>query len=266
MIQTFAQPYRLIWSHRTLLLQVVRTTIRQRFAGAVIGSGWMLLAPLVIVVTYAVMFVVVLRVQPPHMTSAEYVVHMTCGLVLFLTVSQALMGATSSLSQDPSLLFNQVFPSELFPIREVLAVSPLLVLTIVGAPLAGLFMGTLGWAWLLVPPLIFALMMTLAGCGWILSLANLIIRDTAQILAYALTVLMLTSPIAYDASVMPRGLGFLVTLNPFAYFMSALQGIVVHGKAPAWPVLAAILAIALIAFHSGFSLFRRGKSVIAESL
>ena len=124
----------------------------------------------------------------------------------------------------------------------------------------------LGWAWLLLPVFLILLLMMLVGCAWVLSLANLIIRDTPQILAYVLTLLMLTSPIAFVAEMLPDGARFLLVLNPFAHYVRCFQEVVVHGRAPGILLVTVMVATALVAFHGGYALFRRGKGVIAENM
>lgn len=265
-VSAVTEPYRLIWTHRELLFQVAKTTLLQRHAGSLLGALWLVAGPLLLLVTYAYMFVVIFGARPPSLTTGQYVTHMFCGLVLLLTTSQGLSTATSSLAQEPGLLFNQVFPAELFPIREVLAATPLLFIGLIVAPIWALEIGSLSWAWLLLPLLLVLTMMTLIGCAWVLSLANLVVRDTPQILAYVLTLLMLTSPIAYEASMLPKSARLLVALNPFAYFVTAFQDIIVHGRAPGPWLLAGIAATGLITFHGAYALFKRGKSVIAENI
>lgn len=266
LVGRLTEPYLLLWHHREVLLQVVRTTLRQRNAGSLIGRAWIILGPLLLIAIYSFMFIFVLSVRPPGLNVPQYVVHMTCGLFLFITVNQGLSTAAGSLSQDPGLLFNQVFPAELFPIREVLAAAVLLMIGLVCAPFWGMASNTIGWAWLLLPAHFIFTLMALAGCAWIVSLAGLVVRDTQQILAYLLTILMLTSPIAFEANMLPASARLLIDANPFAYFVSALQEIVVHGQAPKAYQMAVIAATGVLAFHLGYELFRRGKSVIAENI
>jgi lipopolysaccharide transport system permease protein len=213
------------------------------------------------------MFIIVLGIRPPGLTLAQYVAHMTCGLLLFLTTSQALMSATSALSQEPGLLFNVVFPAELFPVREVLIACPALFAALsVPASVWGFSSGTVGWSWLLLPPLTVLFLMALIGSAWILALANLVVRDTSQILAFGLTLLMLTSPIAFVKEMLPQQARLLVQLNPFASYVLSFQEIIVHGRAPGAALSISVVTISVIIFHLGYALFKRGKSVIAENI
>lgn len=260
------EPYELLWSRFDLLLQTSRINLLQRHAGSVLGALWLFLGPLLLISAYGYMFIVVFRVRPASMTTGEYFAHMCCGLVTFIAVSQALSSATTSLTQEPGLLLNRVFPAELIVFREVLTALPMLFAGLAVSVPWGLVHGSLGWSWLLLPLLLVLILMALAGCAWVLSLSNLIVRDTPQVVTYFLTLLMLTSPIAYEAASLPVEAKLLVSLNPFAHLLSAIQGIVVHGRAPSQQVLTAVIVSALILFHTGYALFRRGKIAIAENI
>lgn len=266
LVGLFAEPYQLLWRHRQILGRVVVAKLRQRHAGSFLGALWLIIGPLLLLATYIFMFVAVFGVKVPGLSLAQHVAHMSCGLVLFLFVSQALTSATTSLSQEPSLLFNQVFPAELFPVREVLSASPLFLLALILAPIWAIATQTFNWAWLMLPLLLWFTFLAIVGCSWILSLANLITKDTSQLLVYVLAILMLASPIAYQADMLPEGAQLLVELNPFAYFVQAWQLIVVHGQIPKTSLIVGTAITSLLVFHVAFGLFKRGKSFIAENI
>lgn len=119
---------------------------------------------------------------------------------------------------------------------------------------------------MLLPPLTVLFLMALIGSAWILALANLVVRDTSQILAFGLTLLMLTSPIAFVKEMLPQQARLLVQLNPFASYVLSFQEIIVHGRAPGAALSISVVTISVIIFHLGYALFKRGKSVIAENI
>lgn len=260
------EPYELLWSRADVLLQTSRMNLLQRHAGSVLGAAWLFLGPALLICAYGYMFIVVFRVQPAGLSRSEYFAHMCCGLVTFIAVSQALSAATTSLTQEPGLVLNRVFPAELIAFREVLMALPILVVGMALSIAWGMVHGTLGWSWFLLPLLLVLTLMALTGCAWVLSLSNLVVRDTPQVLTYLLTLLMLTSPIAYEAASLPEEAKLLVRINPFAHFLTAIQDIVVHGRAPSKTIMLAVLATALVSFHTGYALFRRGKIAIAENI
>lgn len=260
------KPYMLLWSHLELLVRVIEMTLRQRYLGTVLGVGWHFLAPLTLIGAYAAFFICVLGVTPANLSRAEYAAHLTTGLVLYLTLSQCLTAATGALTQDPSLLFNRVFPAELFPVREVLLGAPLLAAGLLIAVVWGLVAGTFGWTWLWLPLILFLFIQAIIGCAWVLALANLITKDVAQLLSFALTLIMLTSPIAYEPEMLPPTARLLLGANPIAHFIGSVQQIVVHGASPSFGQLFGITITAIACFHIGFLLFMKGKGIIAESV
>ena len=99
-----------------------------------------------------------------------------------------------------------------------------------------------------------------------LALANLITKDVTQLLSFALTLIMLTCPIAYERDMLPPQARLLLDLNPVAYFIGGAQQIVVHGTSPSLGQLFGMVVTAAVCFHTGFLLFMKGKGIIAESI
>src|SRR3546814_13085288 len=89
--------------------------------------------------------------------------------------------------------------------------------------IGGLFMGKASWAWLLVPVVLVLLMMFLAGLTWILSLANLVLKDIQQVLTYVTIVLLIASPIAYTPDILPDALRLLYYFTHLSSYIVSLQ-------------------------------------------
>ena len=108
----------LIWSRRVLLCKSVLVSLRQRFAGSTLGIVWFVLGPAILLMLYAMIYLVIFRVRPTDMDPQTYVLYIFAGLVPLLGFSQGLMQGTTSLSSNSDLLLNTVFPPELVPLRE----------------------------------------------------------------------------------------------------------------------------------------------------
>src|SRR5436309_15415615 len=58
-------------THYRLLLRVTRNELRARYAGSLLGFGWVFLAPLLVLAIYAAVYLVILRIQrPPELASS----------------------------------------------------------------------------------------------------------------------------------------------------------------------------------------------------
>ncbi len=257
-------PITLIWSRRHLLFAAVNTSLRQRYAGSVLGLVWIVLGPLLLLSLYAAIYLVVFRVRPPDMEPGLYVLYIFSGLVPLINFSQGLMLATTSLSADKDILLNTVYPAELVPLREVVVSLVTLAIGIGIIAVATVFLGQLFWTWLLVPVVMALLTMFLTGIAWILSLANLVLKDIQQILTYVTILLLVASPIAYTPDMLPSSLAVLIYFNPLAYFVISFQSLIVLGMLPPWPILLGISVFGIGSFVLGAYVFSRAKTVFFD--
>ena len=258
------RPIGLIWSRRQLLASAVKISLRQRYAGSLLGLAWLALGPLLLMTLYGVIYLVVFRVRPVHMEPKIYVLYIFSGLVPFMQFSQGLSMGTMALSADRNVLLSTVFPPELIPLREVIASLASLVAGIVIIFFVGLFLGRLAFSWLLVPVALLLLLMFLTGLTWVLSLANMVLKDIQQILTYVTIVLLVASPIAYTPDMLPSALRVLIYFNPVSYFIITLQSLIVLGALPPWPIALGTVVFGVGSFLLGAYIFGRAKMVFFD--
>ncbi len=258
------RPFASIWRHRRLLLRSVTMEMRHRYAGSLMGVLWIVLAPLLLLGLYALVYAVIFRVRPLDMTTADYVLRISSGLMPLLGFSEALAAGTTSLSLNKQVLLNTVFPAELVPLRAVIAGS--------ASSVAGLLMVLIGaailhgpsFSFLAVPLVFFCQLMLVAGVAWILSLANLVLRDIQQMLSFLTIVLLVGSPVAYTPAMLPPSLSPLIYCNPLSYFVIAFQNVIAEGVLPQPAVLTGLPLLGLLALTLGFAVFRRAKQVFLD--
>ena len=254
----------LIWSRRQLLIRTIGVTLRQRYAGTVLGLSWMVLGPLILLSLYAVLYLVIFKIRPVGMEPHVYVLYIFSGLVPFLNFSQGLVQGSLSLSANRELLLNTVYPPELVPVREIgvmlVTLMPGLAIICIGS----LLLGNVNASWLLLPVIILLMTMFLIALTWVLSLANLVIKDIEQILTYITIMLLIASPIAYTPDMVPGALRVLIYINPLAYFVICFQYILVLGIVPPWPILAGTFVFGIGAFILGAWTFSRAKAVFFD--
>jgi lipopolysaccharide transport system permease protein len=261
-----AEPYLLFWRHRSLLVQSTAQKLRARHAGSIIGLGWLLLGPLILLGLYALLYTVIFRIQPAGLTIEDYVFYIFAGLVPFIAFGQALNGGAGSLVADRALLLNRVFRAELIPAREVLAAGAFLIVGGGVILLVKTASGGASWAWLLLPLIVILLAMATMGVVWGLAMASLVFKDIQQIVGYIVTILLIASPIAYTPEMVPTPLRILIYANPFAYYVQAFQSVLVLGRVPPIAVLAGCIVFALLSFHGIYRAFNVCKRIIADHI
>lgn len=261
-----ASPFLFLWRHRLLLRQTSRNDIRARYAGSVLGLAWLVLYPLLFLSVYALVYIYIFKVRFSLFNSNEYVALIFCGLIPFLGFSEALSAGVGSVTQNANLLKNTLFPIDLVPVKAVLVSqctqvvgTGLLLITIA-------LLGKLTW-WALLLPLAWAGQVLFSiGLLWILSSLNVYFRDLQNMVSVATLFLMMTSPIAYTANMVPASLQPFLKLNPLYYLITSYQDCLMIGQCPRDGVLWAFLAIAGAFFCGGYWFFSRMKTLFVDNI
>jgi lipopolysaccharide transport system permease protein len=251
-------------SHGWLLLRIARSEIGSRFAGSLLGAGWAIVTPVLMLMIYATVYLFVLRVQVQGMTSAGYVVLIFTGLVPFLMTSEALNNGVSSVVANRAVLANTVFPIDLVPVKAVVLAQVTMITGLVVVLVAATFLGQLRATALLFPVIWLLHVLFLIGLLWMLSLINIVFRDLQNFVSVILMFLMIASPIAYTPEMVPAGMKLLITLNPIAYYIIAYQDIIVFGRVPGVQLWLSLIAMSSLTFVGGGYFFVRAKRSLID--
>jgi len=238
--------------------------LRQRYAGSVMGLFWLGLSPMLLMAFYSFVYLMVFRERPAAMTGYEYVLYMLAGLIPFLGLSEALAVGATSLSFNKAILLNTVVPSELVPVRAVLVSQATTAVGLTLTVFVALFMGKLSWTMLLVPIVWLLQVMFVTGIVWVLSLASLVFRDIQQSLSFVTMALLIVTPIAYTADMVPPALRGIVYVNPLSYFVFAFHDLIVFGQAPRVGMVSIMVVLALLSYGVGFCVFQRAKKAFFD--
>jgi lipopolysaccharide transport system permease protein len=254
----------LLFSHRQLLWRVTLNEMAARYAGSLLGLGWVVLSPLLFLAIYSVVYLYVFRVQVAGLSPVGYVLYIFAGLVPFLATSEALATGVTSVVANKSILNNTVFPVDLVPAKAVLMSQGTMIVGLAVIIVTGFVARTLTWTVLLLPVVWGLHILALVGLNWILSLLNVIFRDLQNLIGAALMILLVASPIAYTPEMVPSTLKGLVVVNPFSYFVIAYQRLLVLGEIPGLGESVVLVVVSLGLFASGSRFFAGAKRVIVD--
>ena len=256
----------LISRHWGMLVRATLGDLKTRYAGSILGIGWTILTPFVLLAIYAVIYLVIFQVKAPNLTPVKYVLLIFSGLVPFLMTSEALTFAVNSIVANRAILTNTVFPVDLFPVKSVFSSQVTMTVGMSCTLLALIFTGNISWAALLFPLIWICHILAIVGLAWMLSLANLALRDIGNIINLSMVVIMVLTPIAYTREMVPESLRVLLLVNPLAYFVLAYQDVLVMGRLPDVWTIGFILIFSAGLFLLGGALFYRMKQVMLEYL
>jgi lipopolysaccharide transport system permease protein len=242
----------------TLLWQLLRHDLRERYAGTALGVFWLLAQPLFMLLVYAVVFGEILQLRvgatsdPAHFTAWLFT-----GLTVFNALAEVLTRAPSLLTERRELLLNSPLPPALLPLLPVgsslvlegLSVGLLLVWLIWQGqwqPLGVLFY---------LPFLLLRLMLALAF-AYGLAVLGVFLRDLRQIMPPLLTVLLLISPIVYPLQVVPDAFQAWFAWNPLAQLVAGYRAALLDGQF-LWQAFVGLLVLASGLLGVGLWLFQR---------
>jgi len=218
------------WNYRDLLYQVTLRDIRIRYKQAVMGFGWALFMPALVVVAGLLIKVAMATFAGKPMQTTDFASVMVKAIPWSFFVGAIGFSAASLLS-NIQLVTKVYLPREVFPIAATVAQG---FDTLIGASVAVVILPFLGvplsWTLLWVPLLALLLFLFTAAVGLFLSCANLFFRDVKYIVQVMLTFGIFFTPVLFDASMFGVKGSFFVMLNPLSPFLEGLRLCVVEHR------------------------------------
>lgn len=253
-----------LFSHHQLLLRTSRSELRSRYAGSMLGIMWAILAPWLLLVLYACVYLLIFRIKVPNLSSVEYVFFVFSGLVPYLMTADALSVGVGSVTTNRDVLENTVFPIDLASPKAVLMGQTAMLAGMPVVIIGSLAIGNGSWTMLLLPLLWGLHILALFGLVWCISLLNVVFRDLQNIIAIILMALLITSPFAYTTEMVPETLKPLILLNPLAYYVIAYQDILLLGRTPSLFIIVFLVVFSVGMFFLGSWFFNSAKRVIID--
>jgi len=234
----------LIESRRLIWLLILRD-ISVRYRQSILGYLWALIPQLATVAVFA--FLHASQVLPIGATRIAYVAYALWGISVWQLFAGCLSNCTTSLVLSGSLMTKVNFP------REALVMAAL------GQPVFDFFVRLLpviavfvwhgvipSWGIIFLPFMLLPVVLLALGLGFVLSIANLVIRDAGNALGTVLTIGMFLTPVLYPPPV--RWPFFLVNfLNPLSPLLTATQDVIADGflSRPAMFAVACLFSVIL---------------------
>lgn len=259
-----SQSLRVILTSRNLLASITRVELQKKYAGSVLGLGWVILQPALLLSVYIFIYMVVFPVRFPDFSTFDYVLYVFCGLVPYLGFMEALTTGGLSIKQNIHLVKNVMLPIELVPIRTVLVgmtsqfVSLFILLLLLG------FSGRLTAHVLWLPIVVLLQILLLIGLTWILASVTVALPDITYFVNLFVFLLMFLSPIGFMPHMVPANFQWVIYLNPVYYMIEAYRDSLLNGTLPDPFDFALYAGGSLLIFAAGAAFFRAFKGVLID--
>jgi len=213
-----------------LLSQLIRTNLKVKYQGSVLGFAWSLANPLFLLGIYYVIFTYVFKNNIPN-----YHVYLMAGLLAFTAFSTGVSNAAGSVTANAGLVKKVRFPLMVLPLSGVgfslVQLALQLPVLFVIALISGVNFFHLPF--LLIIPALGLLVVFTTALGTLVAALNVRYRDTSHFVELAMLMWFWLNPILYAAGFIQRAITdkglpdwlydayFLV--NPMATVVSTFQ-------------------------------------------
>lgn len=262
---------RVNWSHRDMVLDLVRREFRLRYLGSLFGSYWNIIHPVAMIAIFSAIFSQTMQVRVGGGAAfggpLAYTVYLCSGLLAWNAFTDMVNRGTRVFLDNGTLIKKVSFPIEVLPsitigsatINFVISYAIFMVLVQV----SGVGMSET----LLAVPMIFLLQAMFAiGLVMASSVLNVFFRDIEQVIAISFQIWFWLTPIVYTEQNVPEAFRAVLKYNPMYYFISSYHTVVVEKAWPTgeqWGVCAGLAAVALVA---GAAFMARFKGDIPDEL
>lgn len=190
-----------VWEYRELAMFFVWRDIKGRYRQMALGPLWIMIAPLINVVLYTIIFNKIAKLDSHDI---PYPLFNYTGLLIWGVFSSVLTGTASSLLHSKDTIAKVYFPRFVMPLVEVVAaLTNFLISLVVLTVLLFWFDVTPAWSAVQVP--LYLLLASMLGMGFGFWWAGWIVhfRDLGAVLGYILKGWMYATPIVYTFDTIP---------------------------------------------------------------
>jgi ABC-type polysaccharide/polyol phosphate export permease len=231
-----------IWLHLGL------RDVRRRFERSRIGIVWIFLQLITVLASIGLIYTHLLNTDP-----SQFIPYLTVGLVIWGYIVSAIVEGGNALVHSEGYIKQISLPLYIYIFRYFVNITCVSAVSLLVYPVIALIYHikfTLGVLWVL--PGMVLLCMTALLLTFISAHLTARYRDVSRLAGVLLQVLFYVTPVIYPAqTLMDRGLGVLVMLNPFYHLLEIMRTPLLKSL-PAEPIsygvtLAIIVLLALFA-------------------
>lgn len=260
-----AEVLRELWQYKELIAVLVRRSISVRFAQTSLGVVWVVLQPILLTITFSVVFGFLARIDSPEV---PYPVLVFSGVLLWQFFTRCVTEGSTGLQSYAPMIAKVYFPRLIVLLVPVLsaAVDVFVGLVVLIVMLLAYGIAPSLWALLIMPIVISAIGVVGFSLALVIAPLGIRRRDVAIALPFALQVGMYLTPVIYPLSFIPSSLHWLLYLNPMATLIETARWTLYGGPQPNMLAWAIVILFSCALLGIGYSLFQRAEECLVDEL
>jgi lipopolysaccharide transport system permease protein len=241
-----------------LFRALVERELNNRFLGGALSPMWWLAQPLLSLGVYALVFGLFMRAAIPPRYGDSFVAYLAVGLWPWLAFAESVTRSSTSLIAQASLITRTALPRAFVPLSTVIVTFVLnwsaLTVIVVLFKLLGfpVYLGAIIFSL----PAWIALFLAALGLAWIVSTAQVLVRDIDGMLGPLFMLLSFVCGIQYGLESIPAAWRDIVLANPFTHVIDRMHETYLAGAGLAVVDAYLVAGAALIAL-TGHAFFKR---------
>lgn len=238
--------------YKSLLSELVRRNIKNKYRNSILGVLWSLLDPLLRMIVMTIVFSTLF-----HRVHGYPIYYLSGQLTLTLFTGGSTFAMKSLLSS--SNIWKSIYiPKYLYSLAAVLSNFVTFCLSLI-VLIALMFVIGIDYTVYMIfaaLPILVLLIMTF-GAGLILGTLNIFFRDVEHLYSVFCLLLMYALPIFYPADILPAQFKFIQTYNPMFYVLTCIRDCFYYGKLYSLPDILIPTVFAIILLIIGLLMVKR---------
>ena len=228
--------------NRELWWRLSEREVIGRYRGSILGWGWSLLTPLMMLGVYTFVFSTVFKARWGDLEEAGslgFAINLFAGLITYNIFAECATQAPTLILKNVNYVTKVIFPLEtLSAVSVAAALFHACTSTIVLLAFELIAVQNVPLTVLLLPLVWLPFLLGCLAMSWVLSALGVFLRDLGQLIGVAVSMLMFMSAVFYPLSALPAALQTVLGLNPLVVVIEQSRRVLVQGMAPsAWYVV-----------------------------
>ena len=252
-----------LWQYKELLFFLAWRGILVRYKQTIIGIGWAVIQPILIMIVFTVIFGKLAKLPSDGI---PYPILIFVALLPWQFFSNALTQSSQSVVGNNALVSKIYVPRLIIPASTIVAAMVDFGISFI------VLIGLMAW-YQIVPgveivflPLFFLLAVATAlGAGLWLSALNVEYRDVRYVVPFIVRMGLYISPVGFLSSIVPEKYQLIYSLNPMVGVIDGFRWCLLGGKVPPnWTGFWISVVIVTVLLITGAYYFRRMESEFAD--
>lgn len=256
--------------HRQLLMNMSWREINGRYKGSLLGRGWTLLNPVIMLTVYTFVFSTVFKARWQDLEKLGplgFAINIFSGLIVFNLFAECINGAPGKILENSSFVKRVRFPLEILSavtLSSALFHAMSSLVALAAFDLAAIH--HIPPTFPLIPFTWIPLLLCCLGLGWLLSAGGVFFRDIAQLVGPLINMLMFLSAVFYPISALPVSWQPVLRMNLIAATIEQTRLVAIQGTPPSMGFILVGSLAGLVFCEISFRIFQKARRGFADVL